>query len=106
MVKLLRLVTGEVLLGDVTEHDDGNVSVDKPCALQLQMMPSERSGEPGKMAVGMFPYQPWVDEALVFWPAALLGPATAVDKNTRDGYNERFNPSAIIQPSNSGLLLG
>ncbi len=100
MVKMLRLVTGEVLLGNVTEHDDGSVSIDKPCAMQMQMT------EPGKLGVGMIPYQPWIDGDIVFWKSALLGPTTEVDENTSRGYNERFNPSSIIQPSNSGLLLG
>lgn len=98
-VKSLRLVNGEILLGLVTEHDDGSVTIDKPASIQLQMV------QPGQLGVAMIPYNPWLSEPPLFWRSALMGPPTPVDDNTTNSYNERFNDSGIIKPP-SGLLLG
>jgi hypothetical protein len=54
----------------------------------------------------MIPYHPWTEGPIVFKSSALLGPLNDVDENTARGYNERFNPDAIITASGSGLLLG
>jgi hypothetical protein len=101
MINLLRLTTGESLIGEIQEHDDGSVTIDKPAMIQLQMV------EPGRLGVGMIPYQPWcLTGKITFWKSALLGPCSDVDEHTANSYNKQFNPSGIITPESSGLILG
>jgi len=101
MIKIIRLVTGEVIIAEVTQIDDGSVSATRPALMHMQMI------EQGKIGVGLVPYHPWVEGPIVFNSSALLGPPNDADENTARGYNERFNPDAIIVPgSGSGLLLG
>lgn len=101
MIKILRLVTGEVIIADVVHNDDGSVSTTRPALMHMQML------DKGGIGVGMIPYHPWTEGPIVFKASALLGPPNDVDENTSRGYNERFNPDAIIVPGGgSGLLLG
>ena len=101
MIKIVRLVSGEIIIGEISEHDDGSVAVVRPALMHMQMV------EAGQLGVGMVPYHPWIEGPVVFWASALFGPPNDVDEHTRNGYNQRFNPDAIIVPkSSSGILLG
>lgn len=100
MIKIIRVTTGEVIIADITELDDGSVSTVRPALMQMQMM------EPGKIGVGMIPYHPLTTGPIVFKASSLLGPPNDVDDHTARGYNERFNPDAIIVTPPSGILLG
>jgi len=100
MIKAVRLINGEVLLGEVVEHDDASITIDKPASIQLQQV------GPSQLGVAMVPYNPWVVGPIVIWKSSLMGPANNVDEHTINTYNERFNPSGIITPPKAGILLG
>lgn len=101
MIKLARLTTGESLIGEMDENEDGSITIDKPAMIQLQMV------EPGRLGVGMIPYQPWcLTGKITFWKSALLGPLSEVDEHTSNSYNRQFNPSGIITPEPSSLIIG
>ena len=55
MIKILKLITGEEIIGDVTRSDN-IFQVKKPCALQF--VPSRSN--PEQPAMGMFPYAAFV----------------------------------------------
>ena len=71
MIKIVKLITGEELIADVTGGDT-TMTLSKPCV--LQMVPSRQNPEQPMM--GMFPYAAYtedhsieVDRARVVWSA-------------------------------------
>ena len=70
MIKIVKLITGEELIADVTGSEI--LTLSKPCV--LQMVPSRQNPEQPMM--GMFPYAPYtedhtieVDRARIVWDA-------------------------------------
>lgn len=57
MIKIVKLVTGEELIADITV-DNNFVTLDKPCALQL--VPSRANPEQPTMA--LIPYAPFTSQ--------------------------------------------
>lgn len=57
MIKLIKLITGEEVIGDVTYHDD-YVLMDKPCAIMLL---GSRS-TPDQQSLGLVPYAGYAKE--------------------------------------------
>lgn len=57
MIKILKLITGEELISDITENTD-TITLDKPCALQL--VPSRANPEQPSMA--LIPYAAYTKE--------------------------------------------
>ena len=55
MIKILKLITGEEIIGDVTRTDNF-FTIKKPCALQF--VPSRTN--PEQPAMGLFPYAAFV----------------------------------------------
>jgi len=57
MIKIVKLITGEELIADVTVN--GNImTLSKPCA--LQMVPSRK--DPDQPMMGMFPYAAYTED--------------------------------------------
>ena len=52
MIKILKLVTGEELIGDVTNLNDESILIDKPCALQM----IQSRNNPDQPAMALIPY--------------------------------------------------
>jgi hypothetical protein len=57
MIKIVKLITGEELIADVTGSDI-TMTLSKPCA--LQMVPSRNNSDQPMM--GMFPYAPYTED--------------------------------------------
>jgi len=69
MIKIIKLITGEELIGDVTSVNNQFV-IDQPCAIQL--MPSR--ADPSKTMMGLIPYASYtedfrvtVKESMIVW---------------------------------------
>jgi hypothetical protein len=58
MIKIVKLVTGEELIGDVTDTTRGEVVIDQPCAIQL--MPNR--ADPSKTMMGLIPYASYTED--------------------------------------------
>ena len=57
MIKIVKLITGEELIADVT-GGDVYVTLSKPCS--LQMVPSRK--DPDQPIMGMFPYAAYTED--------------------------------------------
>ena len=57
MIKIVKLITGEELIADVTGGDI-TLTLSKPCV--LQMVPSRQN--PDQPMMGMFPYAPYTED--------------------------------------------
>ena len=57
MIEIIKLTTGEELIADV-DHSNGEITLNKPC--QLQMVPSK--SDPSQPMMGMFPYAPYTED--------------------------------------------
>ena len=57
MIKIVKLITGEELIADVTA-DGITMTLSKPCA--LQMVPSRK--DPDQPMMGMFPYADYTED--------------------------------------------
>lgn len=53
MIKIVKIITGEEIIGDVSSSDD-SLSIDRPCVLQL--VPSRTSDQP---SMALIPYAPY-----------------------------------------------
>jgi hypothetical protein len=69
MIKIIKLITGEELIGDVSFIDSQYI-IDQPCAIQL--MPSRN--DPSKTMMGLIPYASYtedfkvsVKESMIVW---------------------------------------
>lgn len=60
MIKILKLVTGEEIIADVTTNDDF-LKLDKPCALQI--FPSRSDPQQPQMA--LIPYAAYTEDHVV-----------------------------------------
>ena len=56
MIKIVKLITGEELIGDVTKTG-GVYTIKQPCAIQL--MPSH--ADPSKTMIGLIPYASYTE---------------------------------------------
>lgn len=56
MIKIVKLISGEEVIGEVTESND-SITIKKPCVLQI--VPSRTN--PEQPAMGLFPYASYVD---------------------------------------------
>lgn len=56
MIKIVKLISGEEVIGEVTETND-SITIKKPCVLQI--VPSRTN--PEQPAMGLFPYASYVD---------------------------------------------
>ena len=57
MIKIVKLITGEELIADVTGGDI-TLTLSKPCVLQV--VPSRQN--PDQPMMGMFPYAPYTED--------------------------------------------
>ena len=56
MIKIVKLISGEEIIGEVTESN-GSITIKKPCVLQI--VPSRTN--PEQPAMGLFPYAAYVE---------------------------------------------
>jgi len=85
MIKIVKLITGEELIADVTDNGT-TMTLSKPCS--LQMVPSRQN--PDQPIMGMFPYAAYtedhcidVDIDKIIWDAKPL-------KELYNQYNSAF----------------
>jgi hypothetical protein len=84
MIKIVKLITGEELIADVTGTD--TLTLSKPCV--LQMVPSRTNPEQPMM--GMFPYASYAeDHTIVVKESSVLWQANPV-KELYNQYNSAF----------------
>lgn len=57
MIKIVKLVTGEELIGDITDAIGGSIKISKPCMLHL--VPSRSDSQ--QPAIALIPYAAYVD---------------------------------------------
>lgn len=55
-LKCVKTIIGEDLIGEVTEHLDGSISIEKPCLVMIN-----GNGQ-GGFSIGLFPYLPFSAE--------------------------------------------
>ena len=91
MIKIVKLISGEEIIGDVTETDNF-ITIKKPCVLQL--VPSRTN--PEQPAMGLFPYAAYVDnhtltlkEASIVWKEDPL-------KELYNQYNSVFGNGLVV----------
>jgi hypothetical protein len=93
MIKILKLVTGEELVGDVSRIQD-TVTISKPFAITMARDPVNPGGD---MQLALFPYVPYVkehklhlDEKSIVWMTDL------VDSMVKD-YNNALESLKITE---------
>lgn len=94
MIKILKLLTGEELIGDIKVEDDKTITIDRPCYIQL--VPSKSN--PQEPAMALVPYAPYtashcisVNQSVVVWEGEPL-------KELYNRYNSIFG-SGLVVPS-------
>ena len=90
MITILKLLTGEEIIGDV-DFKDGNVKINKPCI--LQMISTSRNEEP---MMALVPYAPYtedhcvtVEEKSIIWHEKPV-------KDLYNQYNKVFGTGIIV----------
>ena len=112
-VKVLRLISGEEVLGDVDVLGDIDVWIDadhilikNPIGLAFQ--PSRT--DPTKVGIGFVPWMPYAEEAQpggegvrvnINMVVAIVTPA----QDLKNNYIAAFGGKAIITPPKSGLII-
>lgn len=82
-VQILKMVTGEELIGDVEQN--GNFTIKKPCFIQIMA-----GREPGQTMMGLVPYAPYVEDHTIVVPReAIIWVANPV-KEMYNQYNHVF----------------
>ena len=84
MIKVVKLITGEELIADVTGSEI--LTLSKPCV--LQMVPSRQN--PDQPMMGMFPYAPYTeDHSIEVCSSRIVWDAKPV-KELYNQYNSAF----------------
>ena len=91
MIKMIRLLSGEDLIADITKTSDG-YTVSEAVVLVYQQV------APGQMSVGFAPFMPYADGALTIKDAAI---AAIGDPNAQmvSEYNRVFSKIEIAPAS-------
>ena len=96
-VQVLKLVSGEEILGDVLEQLDNTVTINNVVAIVLQRT------QTGDMGIGFMPFMPYVASKKLKIDQSKIILMTDVDEEVKNQYNSIFG--GIVTPS-SKLILG
>jgi len=90
-VKLVRLKSGEELIGKCLINEDGSTHIDKPVIL----VPT------GEGSVGLMPYMPYTDIAIsgVDVPADFVLFVLGLHEELFNHYNSQFGSGLVVPPS-------
>lgn len=109
-IKIVRLISGEELIGEVTEYlsnETPKVLIDKPALVVLQR-PTTAQDRVGIALYNWLPYTTAEKEGVVIDKTNVVFIVTPEEGLTRS-YRERFSPVSIVLPSalstKSGLIL-
>lgn len=92
MILILKLVTGEELIGDCQEKDNV-LTVKQPCV--IQMMPSRNN--PEVPSIGLIPYVPYAeDHSIVIQRSSIIWETKPV-KEMYNQYNSIFGSGLIVR---------
>ena len=97
MIKLIRMKSGEDVIGDVTEIDTGYI-VEKPAVL----MPMS-DGRGNQVQMGMVPWQPWSKSKSFQIPRDWVVTTSEPTDEVSDGWRKSFG-SGIEVPTKNMLL--
>lgn len=93
MIKILKLVTGEELVGDVTRLQD-TLTIHKPFMVTMARDPSNPAGD---MQLALFPYVPYVkDHKLQLDEKSIVWMTDLVDSMVKD-YNNALESLKITE---------
>ena len=90
MSTILKLLTGEEIIGDV-DFKDGNVKINKPCI--LQMISTSRNEEP---MMALVPYAPYTEDHCVTVEAKSIIWHEKPVKDLYNQYNKVFGTGIIV----------
>lgn len=97
MIKILKLVTGEEIIGDIDEiaNQLNQVKLAKPCILQF--VPSRSN--PEQVSMGLIPYAPYAKDHTVYVDEdAIIWQQEPVDE-LRNQYNSIFGSGIVVSKS-------
>ncbi|NBW58079.1 hypothetical protein EBR43_09950 [bacterium] len=95
MIKIVKLSTGEEIIGDVNPTDDG-YSIKQPCLLTL-MPPRQAGGDP---TMAMLPYAVHTKEHLIEIAAEFLIWQSEPVKELYNQYNSVFGSGIVVPKDN------
>ena len=97
-IKVLKLVSGEELVVEITEENDSSVTFKNPVASVLQ-----RSQQTGGAALGFMPWMHAADGPFTIDKSKLVCVANVADE-VKNGYNQIFGAGIVVPPKD--LILG
>ena len=100
MIRILKLVTGEEIIGDITESH-GEVTIKKPCYIQI--VPSRAN--PEQPAMALMPYAAYTKDHKVIVD---IGNIVWVEEPMTDlynNYNSMFGSGLVMAGSGGGLTV-
>jgi len=89
-LRILRLLTGEEILGDILEETDTHYKVKNPCSIGLAM------GESGKPALNMQPMLMLADQKVVSIKKDHVTFDVSVAIEIKSKYNEFFGSGIVL----------
>jgi hypothetical protein len=97
-VKVLKLVTGEELVVEITNETDTGVEFVNPVAAVLQ-----RSNQTGGAALGFMPWMHAADGPFLIEKSKIVTIANVAEE-VKNGYNQIFGAGIVVPPKD--LILG
>ena len=96
-LRILKLITGEEIVGNITERISGLISIENPCLLAIAMGPN------GKASLQMQPLLIFSQQKVVeFNPNHIIYNVT-VAQEIKNKYNEIYG-SGIVLPPSQGII--
>ena len=97
-LRILKLSTGEEIVGNITERINGLISIENPCLLAIAMGPN------GKASLQMQPMLIFSEQKVVeFNPNHIIYNVT-VAQEIKNKYNEIYG-SGIVLPPSQGIII-
>ena len=97
MIKILKLVTGEEIIGDIT--GDNTVQIDKPCLIQL--VPSRAN--PDQPAMALIPYGLYTKNHRINVPNEMIIWSEEPMEELYNQYNSIFGSGIVVAKPSSFL---
>lgn len=93
-VKVLKMINGEVVIGEITAETESTYTVKAPASVML------RENEAGQVGVGLADFMPYVTGDATIRLNAIAAEGEA-DKNLVNEYNRLFGSGIVIAPANA-----
>lgn len=92
-VKIIKLITGEEIIGDTTQQGD-NVTITNPATVHLV------PGESGRMGMAMIPFAPYAEEDSFMFNLTHIMTAYTPGDDLRNQYSQRFGSGIVVARGN------